>query len=365
MRSILIQKKRRDSALLAMLVLPAVYLFYGPYNEAWAVNLSLFTILAISYWRSITRSTYREIFIVLQILTVGVIGALYSPWSLALAFYPGLIIGVFVPERSIRRYAGLMAVVIFVSILTFFIFRENEWHFYWLPMVIAITAMPFIARIYRRSIMMNHELRNANEEITRLIKNEERQRISRDLHDSVGHTLSLITLKSELMERLIRNNPEEAIEEAKALQSISRSVLLHIRKLISDMQAIDIDEELKHADEVFAWANIILRHDNRCEIEEISSITRNILGMCLRECTTNVLKHSRAKNCTVSLHTNAGKYMLYVNDDGKGFSINDGDTKDFGNGLHGMKERLSLIGGKLQVNTSSKGTNVTIIVPKM
>lgn len=348
-----------------MLILPAIYQLIGPYDQSWAVHLTSFIVLSVCYWQSITQPRFRKAFIILQLLTVSLIGALYSPWNLAFAFYPGLIIGLFLPEHYTRRYTGLMGLCLLVSLTAFFTLHENSWHFYWLPIVITIVTLPFVVRMYRKSLVINQELKVANEEITRLIKNEERQRISRDLHDSVGHTLSLITLKSELMERLIRDNPEEAIEEAKAIQDISRSVLLQIRKLISDMQAVDIEEELKHAEEVFDWAKISFHYEVRFEIDEVSPITRNILGMCLRECITNVLKHSGAKNCTVALRANAGKYVLSVEDNGRGFTLNNNELQDFGNGLHGMKERLLLIGGKIHIDSNSEGTKVAITVPKI
>ncbi|MBM7554511.1 sensor histidine kinase [Thalassobacillus pellis] len=358
-------KENRASMLLFMLVLPAFYLLLGPYDLAWALNLCLFTALALCYWQSITKPKHRKVFVVLQLLIVGVFGSLFSPWSLALAFYPALVIGMFFNEHSVRRYAGLMGLTFFLSLIVYHVLQQQAWYAYWLPVLLTILAIPFVVRMQRRTMVIHRELKTANEEITRLIKNEERQRISRDLHDSVGHTLSLITLKSELMERLIRLNPDEAIEEAKAVQGISRSVLLQIRELISDMQAVDIEEELQHAEEVFEWAKVSFQHENHISMEELSSITRNILGMCLRECTTNVLKHSGAGHCSVTLEEKGSSYVLQVEDDGKGFSTNTNDVQNFGSGIHGMKERLLLIGGTLQIDTSSAGTKITITVPKM
>ncbi|WP_181349546.1 sensor histidine kinase [Thalassobacillus sp. CUG 92003] len=355
--------KNRTSTLLFMMMLPSVYLFFGPYDQKWAIYVLLFAALVICYWKSISQSAHRKTWILLQLVVVALIGSLYSPWSLALAFYPALTIGLFLPERFIRRFVGLMVMSILLSLVTYHVRQGEEWHFYWLPVVAIIMGLPFIVRMYRRTSIMNEELKMANEEIKRLIKNEERERISRDLHDSIGHTLSLITLKSELMERLIRLNPDEAIEEAKVIQSTSRSVLLQIRELINDMQAVDLEDELQHAVETFEWANITFHQRKRWNIKMITPITRNILGMCLRECITNVLKHSRATNCTVTLDENESSYTISVEDDGEGFSTH--GHHNFGSGLHGMNERLLLIGGTLHLQSGSEGTNVSITVPKM
>ncbi|WP_430791220.1 sensor histidine kinase [Virgibacillus flavescens] len=274
-------------------------------------------------------------------------------------------VGLFYDERNIHRFAGLIALTFSLSLIAYHVLQDKEWQIYWLPVLLTTLAVPFVIRMQRQSMVIHQELKTANEEITRLIKNEERQRISRDLHDSVVHTLSLITLKSELMERLISVDQKEAIEEAKVIQGISRSVLLQIRELISDMQAVDIEEELRHAEEVFEWAKVSFHHKNHIDIDEISTITRNILGMCLRECITNVLKHSGAKHCSVTLEGEGNAYVLMVEDNGKGFSAQREDKQNFGSGIHGMKERLLLIGGTLQIESNSNGSRTTISVPKM
>ncbi|MGP4059447.1 sensor histidine kinase [Halobacillus sp. H74] len=356
--------KRSTTMLMAALILPGIYSLFGPYNWAWAGSLGLFILLAACYWLSIKYHSSRKLFISIQVGIAAVIGALYSPWNLVLGFYPAMVAGIFLSQKSIRVFTGLASVSFAASVFFYYEMQQQEWQFYWVPLVITVLFLPFVVKIYHRSMIMNQELKVANEEITYLIKNEERQRISRDLHDSVGHTLSLITLKSELMERLIREHPEEAIEEANAIQEISRSVLLQVRQLISDMQSVDIEEELEHAVDVFSWADIAFHRKIDCAFEKIPPITRNILGMCLRECITNVLKHSGAKTCTVTLHGNGREYILIIEDDGKGMSLHNEHQKNFGSGIVGMKERLLLIGGTLHID-SAEGTDVTITVPKM
>lgn len=211
---------------------------------------------------------------------------------------------------------------------------------------------------------MKIKLQGANDEISRLIKNEERQRIARDLHDTLGHTLSLITLKSELVERLIAENPDQASKEARAVQNISRSVLLKVRELISDMQSVDLGEECERAAQICESAGISFKLERNDELSGAPPIIRNILSMCLRECVTNVVKHSGASTCTIHLEEEPGKYILQVRDDGVGMAKENHDQ--FGSGLLGMKERLLLIEGKLEMAAGqTRGTKITVIVPKV
>ncbi|MFB4166830.1 sensor histidine kinase [Virgibacillus sp. JSM 102003] len=207
-------------------------------------------------------------------------------------------------------------------------------------------------------------MQKANKEITRLVKNAERQRIARDLHDTLGQTLSMITVKSELVERLITKDKEQAIAEVQDVQTISRSILLQVRELVSDMQSITIEDELNHAKSILQSAGIQFIYEKNTAAS-IEPTIEHILGMCLRECITNVVNHSNADTCTISLEELQEKLVLVVKDDGKGLDKEYTRFDEFGNGVLGMRERLLLIEGEINYESNqSQGTKVTITVPK-
>ena len=167
------------------------------------------------------------------------------------------------------------------------------------PMFILMLLTPFGMRNFNQKKMLKNQLNEANEQIKDLVKREERQRIARDLHDTLGHTLSLITLKSQLVEKLIVKNPERASIEAKEITQTSRTALKQLRELISDMRMITVEEELEQIKAILQAANIELEVKQEANSSSLSPIEQNILGMCLREAVTNVVKHSKAKRCAL------------------------------------------------------------------
>src|SRR5690606_25541826 len=143
-------------------------------------------------------------------------------------FYPALVIGKYPSYRKITGMTVLVAVLFAGAVGIYFLRESNSLYLGWYSILLILFWLPYMARMIRKSHEMKLGLQHANDEISRLIKNEERQRIARDLHDTLGHTLSLLTLKGELVERLIPQNPDKASKEAREIQNISRSVLLQV-----------------------------------------------------------------------------------------------------------------------------------------
>ncbi len=202
---------------------------------------------------------------------------------------------------------------------------------------------------------MNRKLRKANEEIEHLATVAERERIARDLHDVLGHTLSVITLKSELAGKLIDRDPQRAGKEIREVEEISRQALSEVRDAIRGYRSKGLAAELAQAKSTLETAGVAVQCDAAATIK-IPAMQESVLSLVVREAVTNVVRHAQAHTCSLRLDQQNGSCLLEIHDDGRGsFSAE-------GNGLRGMRERVEMLGGTLN-RESSSGTRLTITLP--
>ena len=218
------------------------------------------------------------------------------------------------------------------------------------PMVIGAGNIFFAERN-----RMNQKLRKANEEIEHLAKVAERERIARDLHDVLGHTLSVITLKSELAGKLIDRDPERAGKEIREVEQISRQALTDVRDAIRGYRSQGLVAELAQAKTTLETAGLTVQCDAATTVK-LPAVQESVLSLAVREAVTNVVRHARAHTCRMRLEQQNGTCRLEIHDDGCGASNGEG------NGLRGMRERVEMLGGTLQRSTEA-GTTLTITLP--
>ncbi|MED0982611.1 sensor histidine kinase [Bacillus paramycoides] len=312
--------------------------------------------------------TYRQLYFVqktfilwacIQMLLTFLFAVFYNPFMIFFGFFTASAMG-FAPSKKIFRVLlGLLIVMLGAFIFVNVNQLTTTSLVNIVPMFILMLLTPFGMRNFNQKKMLKNQLNEANEQIKDLVKREERQRIARDLHDTLGHTLSLITLKSQLVEKLIVKNPERASIEAKEITQTSRTALKQLRELISDMRMITVEEELEQIKVILQAANIDLKIEQEASASSLSPIEQNIVGMCLREAVTNVVKHSKATQCTVSVLESQGELILKVEDNGIGLA----DQNHDGNGIRGMKERIALIDGFVELDMINSGTLLTVKVP--
>jgi len=202
---------------------------------------------------------------------------------------------------------------------------------------------------------MNRQLHKANEEIEHLAKLAERERIARDLHDVLGHTLSVITLKSELAGKLIDRDPGRAGKEIREVEQISRQALSEVRDAIRGYRAGGLAAELVHAKATLETAGVTVQCDAATSVQ-LPAMQESVLSLAVREGVTNVVRHARASNCRLHLEQHNGSCRLEIADDGQGFYTLEG------NGLRGMRERVEMLGGTLE-RTNRSGTTLIITLP--
>jgi two-component system sensor histidine kinase DesK len=201
-----------------------------------------------------------------------------------------------------------------------------------------------------RTIVLDRELRLAREEIVRLAVSEERLRFARDLHDLLGHSLSLIALKSELVGKLITAAPERALAENRDLEDAARAALREVRAAVAGYRQPTLAEELQSARQILAAAGIEYQLEG--ETVSVPATQEAVLSWAVREGVTNVIKHSRARHCTIRLTLDDGTAAVEVTDDGDGppASIAQG-----GSGLGGLAERAAALGGRCESGPRAGG----------
>ncbi|WP_066321175.1 sensor histidine kinase [Bacillus sp. FJAT-29814] len=298
-----------------------------------------------------------------QLGIVFIFTMFYNLNHVFLGFFTANFIGWYRDKKVFRR--GLISLA-FVTMFPFIVhvvrtekfFTPSELLFF-VPFLIIMLISPFGIRSLSRRMELEQELDRANQRIEELVKREERVRIARDLHDTLGHTLSLLTLKSQLVQRLIAVDSDRARNEAKEMEVTSRAALKQVRELVTDMRAITILEELLEIQQILRAAGITYQYDGDIDFSRIPPFTQNMISMCMKEAATNVVKHSRASHCSISIHLSAEKLKAVIRDDGMGIPPK---NTQFGNGLKGIEERLALIDGTLMLRNQN-GAVLEIVVP--
>ena len=190
----------------------------------------------------------------------------------------------------------------------------------------------FAAVAGRLLVEANQQLSQAREQIARLAVGEERLRFARDLHDLLGHSLSVIALKSELAGRLINNTPGLAAHEIEDIEKVARDALREVREAVTGYRQPTLAAELAGAHEVLTAAGIEYHVDH--DHVPLPPAVEAVLAWTVREGVTNVMRHSQAKRCAVRITNKDGHATAEVIDDGRG------GTPEAGSGLRGLEERV-------------------------
>lgn len=341
-------------------LLPFFFIFRSWSAVGISVGTGLLVLYFISYFFSFKSKSglvymWISFEIVINIVMTLLFGYVYL--SIFTAFFIGNI-------RSTVGFFIMYGLHIFFTvgaIVTGFFLEINlflpQVHFI-LITVIGVILLPF--NLYNRSKRekLEDQLEDANERISELMLIEERERIARDLHDTLGQKLSMIGLKSDLARRLILKNPGEAERELADIRQTASTALKEVRELLADMRSTRLVDEVIRARQILAAAEIELRIEGDPAITNIPSNFENVLGMCLKEAVTNVVKHSGATVCNLIFKQKDDEVSIIVQDNGKGMKA----RKPVGSGLKGMRERLEFVNGSLEIE-EEHGTTLTIRMP--
>lgn len=308
------------------------------------------------YWAPTDQILLRWIGVLMG--TIMVLAIWNTPYNIYMGLYLGFFIG-WITDKHVFNSAIAMLIMMLAGTVSLILLQYPEVIlFEFIPITLIMIATAFGIHHFNKKRALEKELDKANEQVKELVQKEERHRIARDLHDTLGHTLSLITLQSQLVERLIKKQPEKAMDETKEIETASRTALKQVRELVSSMRTLKMDEEIKHMEQIVTAAGVHFAYKGMTEFSTIEPLVQNMIGMCIRESGTNIVKHSQATKCSVAIQIEHGMITIQIWDDGVGI----GTDTACGNGLHGMKERLAFIEGDLVV-ASEQGTCLTMMIP--
>jgi len=240
--------------------------------------------------------------------------------------------------RSLPLVAGFMAVPVLVPPLVSGWHAEPDGATALAIGIVSLAMFGFFA-----VLRSNTALAEARNEVARLATENERARIARDLHDLLGHSLTTITVKAALANRLAGTDPARAAAEIAEVEQLTRHALADVRAAVSGYREVTLANELAAAREVLRAAGISAQLPGA--VDAVDSRAAELFGWVVREGITNVVRHARARSCEVWL----GPRSIEISDDGVG------GPGVAGNGLAGLRERVTAAGGRLSAGTEAGG----------
>jgi len=319
------------------------------------------------YW-----STGRRLLLIIAAITA--LGAVYTPINgggLVYFIYAAAFVGWAVGGRLALRVLGAILATIGLEIWWFDL-PPNVW----IPALVFSALIGVSGLHYAEVQRKNRSLRLAREEVERLAQVAERERIARDLHDLLGHTLTLISVKSDLAVKLSAIDPDRARAEMAEVHRTARTALAEVRRAVRGYRESGtggLRHELETVRSSLAAGGLAFQVEGSPEEllhaggDALSAEQEEALAFALREAATNVLRHARASRCEVRFERIAasgedGLARLRVIDDGRGGAS---ARRAEGNGLGGMRERVERLGGRVTIDAhpDGGGTSLSIEIP--
>jgi two-component system sensor histidine kinase DesK len=276
------------------------------------------------------------------VFAIGYVLAPWNPSSLAYVIFGFFMVAYLLP---VLQAACVIVASIVLFVLEMWILDAPDQAI--VSVLIPSVTLAIIAIFTAYAHKHQTQMRRSQEEILRLATLAERERIGRDLHDLLGHTLSVVALKSELARKLIDRDVDAARAEIAEVERVARDSLAQVRNAVSGIRSTALSSELLAATALLEAQGLKVK----CETENVKlpHDRETALALSLREAATNIQRHSGARGVTIRVKTEARDVVVEVADDGRGGRIVPG------NGLNGMRERLDSVGGSLSLAPNENG----------
>lgn len=342
-------------------ILPFYFIFKSSSKNEIIIGIMLTVLFFVAYRLSFTFKNWLVYVLVSIEMSISIYMTLFFGFvyfSLFLAFF----IGNLQSKVSFFTFYIIHLVSTLLSINVGFFMNTDVYLSQWPFIIINLIGVILLPiSIYNKNKRDNLEalLENAN---TKLVIIEERQRIARDLHDTLGQKLSLIGLKSDLAGKLLQTKPYDAKKEIDDIHTTARTALKEVREMVANIRGVKLKDELARIQQMLHAAQIDFTIKGNAQLTNIPLLVENVLSMCLKEAVTNIVNHSQASTCVISVKQNLNEIQLKIQDNGVGITKSMRSMKGYG--LRGMKERLEFINGKLEI-ISPKGTTLIIRIPNV
>ncbi|HEX3552760.1 MAG TPA: sensor histidine kinase [Thermoanaerobaculia bacterium] len=336
---------------LAFVIVPPILMRVSALQ--WGLTAAGMAVFLVLYFTAHWLSGRKILWCIAGIALLGIVLAPANPGASTYFIYAASFIGY--AGRPRFAFWGLLVLVGVVLGESWLLHLSI---YFWVPAIL-FSLLVGGTNIHQAEVSRaNSKLRLAQEEVELLAKTAERERIARDLHDLLGHTLSLITLKAELAGKLLARDPERAGREIREVERISREALREVRTAVAGYRSQGLPAELARARIALEAAGV--KPEYFAVPVELEPAQETVLALALREAVTNVVRHAGAAACRIALEQTAAETRLEVRDDGRGGR---GGAGPEGIGLASMRERVEGLGGRLE-RRAGTGTSLLIVLPR-
>jgi two-component system sensor histidine kinase DesK len=343
---------------LAFLAYPIGDILSGHHSTGWLVaawlTLAVFVALYLrTMWLALGSDLRRPRaapdgwLVALILFTFAAVVAFGPAWG-GMIIYLGVATGCSLTDRAaLLTLAGIVVATVVVGIVAGVSASDLAFDVF-LTAALGVTMLGM-----RRMFQLIVDLRDARDEVARLTAAEQRSRFARDLHDVLGHNLSVIALKSQVARRTLRSDPDAAAAALVDVEAVARQSLGDVRDLVSGYHQRSLDEELAVADELLVAAGIEAVIDRPAALP--GGAADELLAWAVREGTTNVIRHSRASHCHITVTAADREARLEIADDGADPAPGPRTGSGAGSGLRGLRERLGEAGGVVDAGPAVGG----------
>ncbi|KZN47454.1 sensor histidine kinase [Pseudoalteromonas luteoviolacea] len=336
--------------------------YFFPLYRSWnihtraeiAYEVIAYVVFTFIYCKALKSPSSKVLPLIITMVLTCILATQFTPGTSTLFGYIAYFIGFCF--LGFARWLMFALLVLSITVVTVLFISVDNWAYFLGPACVVSLGLFSFGYVEYKDRIHSNETRQSKEQIQQLAKIAERERIARDIHDLLGHSLSSISLKSELAGKFIAAGLlDKAEAEAQEVAELARIALSEVREAVSGMQQLGLTAQL----DVMASR---LR-DKGVEVQKtidcgpLSAEKESCFCFVAKEAVTNVIKHSDARQMKISLHEQNNFHQLSFEDDGQIGKV------IWGNGLHGIKSRLEELGGNLSV-TKSGGYKLVAQLPQ-
>ena len=343
---------------LVFFIFPFIYTITGtyPFYVLYFTIIAVIDYIVILYTKNkyiiFAQWSYLVFYVIYMTITIHPMNMLYSFYLSSLLiwrFHDN-----YTTYRTISFLGTINYLMIHISLSSFNIADKVIMFFFYFLCL----ASYFLQKRNYEKELLKEERNKRNEHINILLAENERNRISQDLHDSIGHTFVMLKLKAELAEKYLeKNNIEAAKQELGEISKISKESMNNTRAIINKLKQRSVDEELHIIQDIMTMSNIQINVKNNI-FSKPTTVQEWTLTMILKELANNVIKHSNATECDIIINEDKEQYSLLFSDNGCGFEKINGEE------LKSIKERLKAVNGEVNIISSKKPTTIKITIIK-